>query len=160
MPFVPTIVSRKTAAIVCGALVADDVLEALEALRDGPGFRLAPAMRVRVAHDADQARLVRPAARVAGERHRAHRRAVVRAVAGEDLVAARVVAGELDRVLDRLGAAEREEDLVEVARQDLGQLLRRAAPRISVAKAGWTYWSFVRLLGDRVDRRGDRHGRC
>jgi len=31
-------------------------------------------------------------------------------------------AGELDRVLDRLGAAEGEEDLVHVAGQDLGQL--------------------------------------
>ena len=143
MPFVPTIVSRKTAAIVCGALVADDVLEALQALRHRTRLLLAPAVRVRVADDADEAGLVRPAARVAGQRHRPHRRAVVRAVAGEDLVAAGVVAGELDRVLDRLGAAEREEDLVDVAGQDLGELRPRAGPRISVANAGWTYWSLV-----------------
>ena len=84
-------------------------------------------MRVRVADDADEARLVGPAARVAGQRHRPERRAVVGAVAGEDLVATGVVAGELDRVLDRLGAAEREEDLVHVAGQDLGELLAEPA---------------------------------
>ena len=89
----PTIVSRKTAAIVCGALVADDVLEALEALRDGTWLRLAPAVRVRVAHDADDARLVRPAPRIAGQRHRPERRPVVRAITGEDLVAAGRVRG-------------------------------------------------------------------
>ena len=93
MPFVPTIVSRKTAAIDLGALVADDVLEALEALGHGTWFRLSPAVRVRVADDADDARLVRPAARVAGQRHRPQRRAVVRAVAGEDLVPAGRVRG-------------------------------------------------------------------
>ena len=88
MPFVPTIVSRKTAAIVCGALVADDVLEALQRLGDRARLLLAPAVRVRVADDPDEAGLVRPAARIAGQGHRPERRAVVGAVAGEHLVAA------------------------------------------------------------------------
>ena len=50
--------------------VADDVLEALQALLDRSRLRLPPAMRVRIADDADEARLVRPATRVAGQRHR------------------------------------------------------------------------------------------
>ena len=111
-----------------GALVADDVLEALEGLADRPRLRLAPAMGVRVADDADDARLVGPAARIAGQRHGPQRGAVVRAVASQDLVLAAVVAGELDGVLDRLGATEREEHLVHVARQDLGELGTRAGP--------------------------------
>ena len=105
-----------------GALVADDVLEALQGLTDRSRLGLAPAVGVRIADDADDARLVGPAARVAGQRHRPERGAVVRAVAGQDLVLAADVPGELDRVLDRLRAAEREEHLVHVARQDLGEL--------------------------------------
>ena len=132
------------------ALVADHVLEALQALRHGPWFLLAPAVRVGIAHDADEARLVRPAARVAGQRHRPERRAVVRAVAGQDLVAARRVAGELDGVLDRLGAAEREEHLVHVARQDLGQL--RPEPRADLGRERrLDVLQLERLRGDRVD---------
>src|SRR3954471_5113470 len=104
-------------------LVPDHVLETLEALLDGPWLLLTPAVRVRVADDADEPRLVRPAPRVSRQRHRPERRSVVRAVPGEDLVAPGVVTGDLDRILDRLGAAEREEDLVDVARQDLGELL-------------------------------------
>ena len=71
-------------------------------------------------------------------------------VAGEHLVAAGVVPSELDRVLDRLGPAEREEHLVEVAGQDLGELLAEPAAdlrcegRLDVLEPG-------RLLGDRVD---------
>ncbi len=133
-----------------GALVADHVLEALQALRDRARLLLAPAVGVRVAHDPDEARLVGPAARVAGEGHRPEGRAVVGAIAGEDLVPAGVVAGELDRVLDRLGAAEGEEDLVEVAGQDLGQL--RAEPPADLGReAGHDVLELRRLLGDRVD---------
>jgi hypothetical protein len=42
---------------------------------------------------------------------------VICAVPRQDLVAAGVLASDLDRVLDGLGAAEREEDLVEIAGQ-------------------------------------------
>ena len=105
------------------SLVHDHVLETAEALLDRPRLALAPAMRVGIPDHADQPRLRRPAARIAGERHRTHGRPVIRAVASEDLVAAGVLASDLDRVLDRLGAAEREEDLVEIAGQQPGQLL-------------------------------------
>ena len=132
------------------ALVADDVLEALEALRHGTGFGLSPAMRVRVADDPDDARLVGPAARVAGQRHRPERRPVVRAIAGEDLVAAGRVAGELDGVLDRLGAAEREEDLVHVAGQDLGELGPEPGPDLGRERR-LDVLQLVRLCGDGVD---------
>ena len=60
-------------------------------------------------------RLREPAPRVAGERDRSAGRAVVRAVARDDLVAAGHPAREPDRVLVRLGAAVREERVVEVA---------------------------------------------
>ena len=133
-----------------GALVADDVLEPLQALLDRPRLLLAPAVGVRVADDPDEPRLVGPAARVAGQGHRPEGRAVVGAVAGEDLVPAGVVAGELDRVLDRLGAAEREEDLVQVAGQDLGHL--RAEPAADLRReARHDVLELLRLLGDRVD---------
>src|SRR4029077_1511902 len=87
--------------------------------------RLAPPMRVRVSDHANEARLRRPAARIAGERPRSHRGAVIGAVASEDLVPAGVLSSDLDRVLDRFGTAEREEDFVEVAGQQPGQLLAK-----------------------------------
>ncbi len=107
-------------------------------------------MRVWVAHDADETRLVRPPARIAGECHRAHRRAVVGAIPSEDLVAAGVVPGELDRVLDRLGTAEGEEDLVHIAGEDLGELLPEQAADLR-GERGLDELELGRLLGDRVD---------
>ena len=81
------------------------------------------AIRVRIEHphDARHAGLDRPAAWVAGEGDRAVRRAVVRAVARDDLVAAGHEPRELHRVLVCLGAAVREERHREVARSDLRQ---------------------------------------
>ena len=111
---------------------------------------LAPAVGVREADDPDEPRLVGPAARVAGEGHRPEGRAVVRAVAGEDLVAAGVMPRELDRVLVRLGAAEREEELVEVAGHDLGQL--RAEPPADLRGEDRNgVLELRRLLVDRLD---------
>jgi hypothetical protein len=133
-----------------GALVADDVLEALEALLDRARLLLAPAVGVRVAHDAHEAGLVGPAAGIPGEGHRAEGRAVVGPVSGEDLVPARVVTGELDRVLDGLRPAEGEEDLVEVAGQDLGQLLPEAAPDLG-REGRHDVLELLGLLRDRVD---------
>ncbi len=132
------------------ALVADDVLEALEALGHRPRLLLAPAVGVRVADDADEAGLVRPAAGVPGQGHRPERRAVVGAVAGEHLVAAGVVPGKLDRVLDRLGAAEREEDLVQVAGHDLGHLRAEAPPDLG-REPGHDVLELLGLLVDRID---------
>ncbi len=133
-----------------GALVADDVLEALQALGHGSGFGLSPTVRVRVADDADDARLVRPAARVAGQGHRAHRRTVIGPIAGQDLVPAGHVTGQLDGVLDGLGATEREEDLVHVARQDLGQLRAEPSPDLGRERR-LDELELGRLGGDRVD---------
>src|SRR3990172_3730724 len=107
-------------------------------------------MRVGIPHHAHQARLVGPAPRVACEGHRPHRRPVVRAVAGEDLRAAGVVAGQLDRVLDGLRSAEREEDLVHVARQDLGQLRPQARPWLG-REGGLDVLELRRLRRDGVD---------
>ena len=84
-------------------------------------------MEVGDAHDAGNAGLGGPAPRVAGEGERARRPAVVRAIAHEDLVAAGDDARDADRVLDRFRAAVREEEGVDVAGRDLGQL--RAQPR-------------------------------
>ena len=59
-------------------------------------------------------------------------RAVIRAVAREDLVTAGRHPRELDRVLVRLGAAVGEEEDVDVAGRDLGQL--RAQPRARLGR--------------------------
>ena len=56
--------------------------------------------------------------------------AVVAAVAGEDLVTPGEEARDLDRVLVRLRAAIREEEGVDVARRDLGQLRAQPRPRL------------------------------
>src|SRR5205085_11439673 len=91
------------------ALVLEDLLEVRRARTDRAGIGVArrAAIRVRVehAHDAGPPGLGGPAARVAGERPRAGPRAVVRAIARDHLVAPRVPARELDRVLVRLRAA-------------------------------------------------------
>ncbi len=136
MPFVPTIVSRK--------------IEALERLGCRAWLGLAPAVGVGIADDADEGRLVGPPARIAGQGHRTERGAVVGAIASEDLVASRVGPSELDRVLDRLCAAEGEEDLVEVAGQDLGELGPEA--RAGLGREGRLDVLELRGLGDdRID---------
>ncbi len=106
-------------------LVLEDLLEVRRARADGTGVRMprGAAIGVRVEH-ADDARhpgLVRPPARIAGERDPAERGAVVRPIARDDLVPPGVHAGELDRVLVGLGAGVREERHREVAGRDLGQ---------------------------------------
>src|SRR5207249_7017276 len=84
------------------ALVADDVLEAAQALLDRARLLLAPAMGVRVADDADEAGIVRPAAGIAGQGHRSERRPVIGPIPGENHVSTGVVAGGLCRVLRQL----------------------------------------------------------
>ena len=69
-------------------------------------------------HDAGNARLRGPTARIAGQCDAARRGAVVRAVPRQDLVTAGRHPRELDRVLVRLGAAIREEEDVDVAGRD------------------------------------------
>jgi hypothetical protein len=108
-------------------------------------------VRIQDVHDAAEAGLVRPPARVTGERDRSRRRAVVRAVAREDLVAAGRRPRELDRVLVRLGAAEREEHLVHVAGQQLGELAAEPGPGL----AGHERADVRKLLGLPRDRPDD-----
>ncbi len=79
---------------------------------------------------ARNARLGGPAPRVAGQGDRPGGAAVIRPVAGHDLVAPGVEAGELDRVLVGLGAAVGEEEDVDVARRDLGQLRGQSRSRL------------------------------
>ena len=87
-------------------------------------------MGVGGAHDAGHAGLGGPAARVAGGGDDLAGGAVVGAVARQDLLAAGELARQLDGVLVGLGAAVGEEDDVEVAGRQLGQLLRQAGARL------------------------------
>ena len=73
-----------------------------------------------VANDTRETRLTRPATRLAGERDRTRRRAVVTAVRGEHLVPARVQASHPHRVLVGLRATVREEHDIEITRRALG----------------------------------------
>ena len=117
------------------ALEHDDLFEVAQALLDRLGVLAAPAMGVGHAHDARDAGLGRPAARVAGGHDDLAGRAVIRAVAGHDLLATGELAGQLDGVLVRLGAAVGEEEDVDVAGRDLGEL-RPSRARGSVAMNG------------------------
>ena len=86
----------------CGLRVVDLTLRAV--------------VRIEHVHHAGHRRLfVRPASRVAGEHHRAVRRAVVAAIAREHLLAAGHHLRDLHRVLVRLGPGQREERLLDVA---------------------------------------------
>ena len=107
------------------ALVLEDLLQVRRAGADrariGMAGGAAVGVRVEHAHDPGDPRFRVPAPRVARERDRPCRRAVVAAVARDDLVPARHPARELDRVLVRLGAAVREERHLQVAGGDLGE---------------------------------------
>ena len=118
-------------------------------------------VRVRHLDRAGHERLERDAqVRDARDGERAHGRAVVRDVAADDLGALRlpdhaeVLAGELPGGLDRLGAARREEDAVEVAggvaRHPLGQL---NGPGVGVRPQG-EVGQRLGLLGARLGELG------
>ncbi len=81
-------------------------------------------------HDPGGGAVGGPAARVAGEVHGLLGAAVVRAVRREHLRAARVQPGHAHRMLDGVGAAVGEEDLVEVPRRPLGDEPRRLRARL------------------------------
>ena len=94
---------------------------ASDCCRGVPAARHA-VIRIEDVDDARHARLGAPAPRIAGQRHRAVRAAVIRAVAREDLVAAGEGARDLDRVLVGVGAAVGEEEDVDVAGRELREL--------------------------------------
>ena len=123
------------------ALEGDDLLEvrerALGLLLGAVGVeRRTVRVRAEEVRDAAVARLVRPAARVARERDRRGGAAVVAAVHREHLAAAGDGARHPHRVLVRVGAAVREEHLVEVAGAT-SAMRRASSPRTSFASAGW-----------------------
>ena len=132
------------------ALVHQDVLGRLQDLADRIRVLLSPAVEIRDADDARDAGLGGPAPRIAGQRDGPGGAAVVGAVADGDLVAAGEHPRDLDRVLVRLGAAVREEERVDVAGRELGEL--RSEPgarlggheRVGVGERGG-------LLGDGLD---------
>ncbi len=106
---------------------------------------------IRVEHVYDPTRkLVGPAARVAGGLDRAPGRPVVGAVAGQDLRPARHRASDLDRVLVGVRPGEREQHLVDVSRQQLGQLLPQPCSRF-VGHERRDVGELLRLPLDRVD---------
>src|SRR5215213_9606245 len=153
-PFVPVTVSRITAATLsgpsywrissrCGAPVQTGQGSGWPAGQRyvyGSNMRTTPGMP----GSAGQRR-------VAGQRDRTGRRAVVRAITGDDLVAARVPAGELDRVLVRLRAAVREERHRQVAGRDL----REQPPELRARLARHRRADRAEPVGLLLDRRDD-----
>src|SRR6266511_204856 len=85
-----------------------------------------PVVGVQHVDHTDQARLVRPAARVARQADGPAGGAVIRAVPRQDLLAPGDRPGDPDGVVVGLGATEREEDLGDVTGEDLRQLLPEA----------------------------------
>ena len=106
-------------------------------------------MRVEHVDDARHARFGGPAARIAGQRHRAGGAAVIRAVAREDLVAAGERARDLDRVLVGVGAAVGEEEDVDVAGREARQLRPELRARLGGHERARVR-QHRRLLGDRA----------
>ena len=108
-------------------LELDDFLEIAQRFlgRIPPAFDA--VIRVEHVHEARQRRLA-PAPRLAGRGDRRGRAAVIRAIAGQDLLPAGERARDLEGVFVGLGAAVREEEDVDIARRDLRRASRRAAP--------------------------------
>ena len=90
---------------------------------------LDPVVRIEHVDHAGQPGFHGPSPRIAGERHAACRRAVIRAIPREYLVAPRIEPRQLDRVLIRFGAAVCEEEHVDVARRDGSELRAQSCAR-------------------------------
>ena len=153
-PFVPVTVSRKTAATVCGPSYWRISSRCGAPVQTGHGSGWPAGQRYVYGSNMRTtpgiAGLVRPAARVAGQGDSAVRRAVVRAIPRDDLVAPRVETRELDRVLVRLGARVREERHGEVAGRHLGEHAPEPRARL-VRHRRPDRAELVRLLLDRRD---------
>ena len=109
-----------------------------------------PVIRIQHMDDARDARFGGPASRIAGEGDAAGRRAVIGAITREDFVTARRHPRQLDGVLVRFRAAVGEEEDVDVAGRDLGELGAKPRTgfgrheRVGVRQHGG-------LLGDRLN---------
>src|SRR6185436_4008531 len=110
------------------AFVLDDLLDLVETLARELGVAVAVAIRVAAVlvrieetDDAGDAGLVGPASRIAGQGDRSGRRAVIAAIPGHDLLPSGDHLRHPDRVLIRLGTAEREEEAIEIAGCELGE---------------------------------------
>ena len=130
MPFVPVTVSRMKAAIVFGPSSWMTSSRLVEGLLGRVPAALDSVVRIHDAHHAGDAGLGRPAPRVAGQADCPCGSAVVRPVTGEDLVPSGDEPGQLDGVLVGLGAAVGEEEGVDVAGRELGQLRAEARARL------------------------------
>ena len=126
----PVTGSRKNAAILSRPFELDRLLDARERDVGRVPAPLDAVIRIEHVDDARHAGLGGPAPRIAGQHHRAGGAAVVRAVERQHLVAAGVLARDLDRVLVGLGAAVGEEEDVDVARTDLGELAAEPRARL------------------------------
>ena len=107
-------------------------------------------IRVEDVHDAADRTLVRPPARIACGLHGRTRRAVVRAIAGEDLRPPRHGSRDLDRVLVGVGARQCEEDLVDIPGQERSKLRAQPRPRLMRHERA-DVGQLFRLALDRLD---------
>ena len=103
-------------------LELNDLLDHRQRLPGAVPAALDPVVRVEHVDHARHARLGRPAPGIAGEHHAAGGGAVIRAIAGQDLVPSGGEPRQLDRVLVGFGAAVGEKEDVDVAGRDLRQL--------------------------------------
>mmetsp|Transcript_111601 Transcript_111601/g.280770 ORF Transcript_111601/g.280770 Transcript_111601/m.280770 type:complete len:251 (+) Transcript_111601:244-996(+) len=118
-------------------------------------------MRVRGVHGLDEARrrtrsLDEAAAEVTRGRARVGRAAVVGAVVVDDFCPPCEATSNADRRLVGLGAPRREEETIQVSRQEFGEQRRQADADLRVAKATIDHRQLCDLLVDGADHRG-RH---
>ena len=132
-------------------LELDRLVEVGQRRLDRVPAALDAVVRVQDVNDAAATRsLVGPAPRIARGLHRGAGRAMVGAVAGQDLRPPRDRARDLDRVLVRLRPAEGEEHLVDVAREERRQPGPQPRPGL-VGHEGADVRQRLRLALDRFD---------
>ena len=131
-------------------LELDRLLERRERRRRGLRPTRRPAVRIQHVDDPGHRRvLVRPPTRIAGQVDRGVGGSVVRAVASQDLLPPRERLRDPDRVLVRLGAAQGEEGLLQVAGPERGELLPEPGARL-VRHERRDVGELLRLPRDRV----------
>ena len=142
------------------SLELDRLLEQLERRLGVVEPALRAVIGIEHVHDAGHRRdLVRPATGVAGQRHRGVRRAVVAAIAGQHLLPSGHGLRHLDRVLVGLGAAEREERLLD-RHPATGRPDACRAPRAPRTRGTATGTAASRPAARSRRSRACRRGRC